>query len=253
MTHLDPEELALLALGEEAAPGARAHLEACPECAQQLVELGHAAGLGRAARSVVLESPPAAVWQRIAGELDLERQSVAPAVAEAPVVPAASVVAEVPTGRHRPERRRRRPSRRWAGTLVAAFSALALGVAGGAWWQASRSDEAVVVARADLAAFPGWQGASGRAELEDVSGERQLVVHLDADSDSDAYREVWLIAADASGLVGLGVLEGAEGRFTVPDDVDLAEYSLVDVSEEPLDGDPAHSGDSIVRGPLLEG
>lgn len=49
------------------------------------------------------------------------------------------------------------------------------------------------------------------------------------------------------------MLDGTDGRFTVPADIDLAEYSLVDISEEPDDGDPQHSGDSIVRGPLREG
>ena len=34
------------------------------------------------------------------------------------------------------------------------------------------------------------------------------------------------------------------------DGVDLDEYSIVDISVEPIDGDPAHSGDSIVRGQL---
>ncbi|QHC66281.1 hypothetical protein GSU68_06595 [Rathayibacter sp. VKM Ac-2759] len=246
MTHLDPDELALLALGEEASAEDDAHLRECPECAQQLVELGHAAGLGRESRAYALETPPAAVWDRIRDELALRDVPVPQGdrpVALAPVTP-------LPTGRHRPERRR---PRRVLGIAVAAAAALVVGVAGGAWWQASRPDQAVVVARADLAAFPGWQGASGTAELEDTDGERELVVHLDATGGAQAYREVWLIASDASGLVGLGVLDGTDGRFTVPADVDLSQYSLVDVSEEPLDGDPSHSGDSIVRGPLLEG
>ena len=60
----------------------------------------------------------------------------------------------------------------------------------------------------------------------------------------------WYITADASALVSLGILEGSEGVFDVPDDVDLADYVLVDISQEPEDGDPAHSGDSIVRGEL---
>lgn len=248
MTHLDPDEIALLALGEDSSDEAQAHLRDCPECAQQLVELGHAAGLGRRSGSVVLEAPPAAVWQRIRDELALGEAT--PEATSAAT--SGAIVTALPQGRHRPERRRRAP-RRVLGAALAAFAALVLGVVGGAWWQASRSDDAVVVARADLAAFPGWQGASGTAELEDSGGERQLVVHLDAQGGDGAYREVWLIAADASGLVGLGVLDGTEGRFTVPADVDLSQYSLVDVSEEPIDGDPAHSGDSIVRGPLLEG
>ncbi|QHC58254.1 anti-sigma factor [Rathayibacter sp. VKM Ac-2760] len=241
MTHLDPDELALLALGEASSADAAAHLEACPACAQQLVELGHAAGLGRRSRSLVLESPPAEVWDRIRGEL---------ALGETPE-PSIAPVTALPTGRHTPSRRRPR-SRRLLPAALAALAALAIGVVGGFWLQASRGTDAVVVARADLAAFPDWQGASGSAELEDADGERQLVVHLDAAGAADSYREVWLIAADATGLVGLGVLDGTDGRFTVPADIDLAEYSLVDISEEPDDGDPQHSGDSIVRGPLRE-
>ena len=48
----------------------------------------------------------------------------------------------------------------------------------------------------------------------------------------------------------LGILSGAEGVFDIPDSLDIGEYPVVDVSDEPYDGDPAHSGDSIVRGRL---
>ena len=63
-------------------------------------------------------------------------------------------------------------------------------------------------------------------------------------------REVWLIKADASGLISIGFLDGDTGTFTIPDGVNLSEYPLVDVSAEPADGNPAHSGNSIVRGEL---
>lgn len=76
------------------------------------------------------------------------------------------------------------------------------------------------------------------------------MIDLDAPTSADGYREVWLIASDLSGLVSLGVLQGQEGRFDIPAGLDLEKFSLVDVSEEHFDGDPAHSGDSIVRGPL---
>jgi anti-sigma-K factor RskA len=75
-------------------------------------------------------------------------------------------------------------------------------------------------------------------------------VALNADAAPDTFREVWLITADASALVSLGVLEGSEQTFPVPADVDLKDYVLVDVSQEPDDGDANHSGDSIVRGEL---
>ncbi len=50
--------------------------------------------------------------------------------------------------------------------------------------------------------------------------------------------------------MSLGVVDGASGTFTVPDGLDLSRYDLVDVSAEPYDGNPAHSGDSIIRGKL---
>lgn len=57
-------------------------------------------------------------------------------------------------------------------------------------------------------------------------------------------------AFDASALISLGVLEGSEQTFAVPAGVDLHDFVLVDVSQEPLDGGANHSGDSIVRGEL---
>lgn len=79
-----------------------------------------------------------------------------------------------------------------------------------------------------------------------------MTVTLTAPDASDGYREVWLISSDASRLVSLGVLRGTDGSFTIPDGLDLGTFDLVDVSEEPYDGDPGHSGDSIVRGQLGE-
>jgi hypothetical protein len=37
----------------------------------------------------------------------------------------------------------------------------------------------------------------------------------------------------------------------VPDDVNLGAYSVLDVSDEPLDGNPAPSTVSVARGELL--
>jgi anti-sigma-K factor RskA len=109
-----------------------------------------------------------------------------------------------------------------------------------------------VLADADLLPFPGWPDATGRATVEeDADGVRSIVVDMDAVVPSGDVREVWLIRSDASGLVSLGLLDGDTGRFPVPAGIDLAEFSLVDVSAEPVDGDPAHSGDSIVRGELV--
>ena len=72
---------------------------------------------------------------------------------------------------------------------------------------------------------------------------------LPAAPDGVVY-EVWLIDPETSELQTLGLTDGA-GRLVVPAGIDPAQFALVDVSREPVDGEPAHSGDSIVRG-LLE-
>ena len=61
---------------------------------------------------------------------------------------------------------------------------------------------------------------------------------------------MWLLGADGKRLVSLGLLDGTTARFPLPPEVDLSQFPVVDVSLEPADGNPAHSGDSIVRGTL---
>ncbi len=52
-------------------------------------------------------------------------------------------------------------------------------------------------------------------------------------------------------MISLGALTaGSQGRFTIPAGTDLSVYTIVDVSVEPLDGDPAHSKESLLRGTL---
>ena len=64
------------------------------------------------------------------------------------------------------------------------------------------------------------------------------------------YYEVWLLEPDVSGLVPLGTTQAGTTVFEIPAGLDLDQFPVVDVSVEPLDGDPAHSGDSVVRGVL---
>ncbi|GIG29766.1 anti-sigma factor [Cellulomonas marina] len=284
--HLDPETLALLALGE-APPDddAAAHLVACPGCRDEVADLGATVSVGRATvHEGELVAPPARVWDRISAELGLQDVPAAPTdvvtaprplpaeATRAPVVDPVHDSAHNPahdsahdtahdpartarTASTRPPGRRpaggarpRRGRRTWL-AAVAGVAAVALG--GVVATRALTPDAPPPLASAELAAFPDWPGAAGHATLVDEDGRRVLSVTLDVDVPASDYREVWLLAADGSGLVSLGVLDDAEGTFAVPDDLDLAVYALVDVSDEPTDGDPGHSGDSIVRGELL--
>lgn len=94
--------------------------------------------------------------------------------------------------------------------------------------------------------------ARGTASLLRVDGRRVLRLTLPrADGGQDTgFREVWLLDTAQGQLVSLGVLEGPRGSFTLPRNLDLADYPTVDVSTEPFDGDPTHSGDSLARGNL---
>jgi hypothetical protein len=247
MSHLDPERLALIAIEETPTDAEHAHLAGCDACALELAELEHTVAVGRSTLSLgELEVPPERVWNRILAEVRSRSDAVVDAATgdEAPTpAESAAVESAPPTG---PTARRRAP--RVLFTLAASIAAV-LAVVG--VWGLIRPPESVEIASATLAAFPDHPGAAGEALVTELSdGERTVTVSLDDAAAGDGFREVWLIKADASDLVSLGELEGREGTFVVPDDIDLRDYVLVDVSQEPLDGDPAHSGDSIVRGEL---
>jgi len=231
MSHPDPEDLAIGALEGLPDEDIRRHVEQCPQCRDEVESLRRVVGAARAGgrrHEGAHERPSEAVWDRIASDLGLRAES-----ATATITPIA--------GRDR---------RWWQGpTAWVAAAALALGaVATVAIQNFVAADRGAVVASAELEPLPGWS-AEGTAEVTEQGGERVLVVDLETEPDQ-GYREVWLISVDLERLVSLGVLTGSEGRFDVPGDLDLADFAIVDVSAEPLDGEPAHSGDSIVRGEL---
>jgi len=247
--HLDPDAVALAALGEPLDAAPRAHLASCAECAREVVALATTAAVARAGDPGELVAPPAALWGRVRDELGLA-EDVVPEGVDLARGDGSAVdrPADDGSGDHAaaaPRRHRRGP---W---LAAAAAGLVVGgVAGGlAVSAALRTEPETVVAQVRLEALPGWS-ASGDAQVEeDGQGRRTLVVRV-TDADADGFREVWLLDAGATRLVSLGLLDGDEGRFALPADLDLAEFPVVDVSAEPFDGDPAHSGDSIVRGEL---
>lgn len=118
---------------------------------------------------------------------------------------------------------------------------------------------AVVVSTAQLRPLTADQGAwTGTAEVvarEDGQGRRVLVSTEGLPPVQGAAYEVWLLDAATGGVVSLGALadgHSPQGGYVLPDGVDLARFSEVDVSTEPLDGQAGHSGVSELRGALAD-
>jgi len=161
-----------------------------------------------------LDEPPEDLWNRI----------------ESASSPSASTA-------HRP---------RWVWPVAAAAAvAVAVGVA--AVVAGSDDDEPVPVATATLE--PLGDEGSGSAELVEGDGELQLVVDTTGVDPGDGFVEVWVIDTEVERLVSLGPLR-PDGRYDLPPGLDPEAFPIVDVSREPLDGDPTHSGDSVLRGQL---
>lgn len=260
MERVDEEDLALLALGEPASDAVRDHVAVCAECAATVAELAAVVGVGRAVTpGDALVAPPSRVWAGIRDELglaaDLEPDgrarpgAVAPGTGPTPDDDARRST-PAPVGDLAAARARRGGRLPWI--AAAAAAGIVVGGVGASLVPRllDREPDAEVLAAATLDPLPGWE-ATGEAVVEVASdGSRVLVLQVDDGDGDDGFREVWLIDRDVTRLVSLGVLHGAEGRFTVPEGLDLADFAVVDVSEEPFDGDPTHSGDSIVRGIL---
>lgn len=248
--HVDDDTLALLALGEHAASGDElAHVAGCTRCTGEVDALRGVADLARESGPSTLVAPPPAVWQRVAAELDLGERAHAAARGDVRVAERGEPAAAGPDlATVTPLASRRRPRSAWL--AVAAATGLVVGGAGAtAWWQ-NRPAVTTVLASAVLEPLPGW-AETGTAQVRTAAdGSRTLVVDLDGAPAADGLLEVWLVKPDVSGLVSLGMLDGTSGEFAVPAGVDLAEFPVVDVSDEPLDGEPAHSGVSVVRGAL---
>ena len=101
---------------------------------------------------------------------------------------------------------------------------------------------------AQLAALADFTG-SGEAQLEG----RNLVVAVNGLRPiAGEFYELWLLDIENGqlhDLVSLGTIDTG-GTFHIASAVDLSRYNYVDISIEPDDGNPAHSGDSVLRGQL---
>ena len=143
----------------------------------------------------------------------------------------------------------RRPRRLILRPLVAAACAIVLLAAGiglGVWLDRNPSPSEQLALQPVGDVDP---AASGKVSL-DSDGVNVRVSGLKPTGDGEFY-ELWLLGADKR-LVGLGSFRvNADGAatLTLPLPVDPKTFTYFDLSLEPADGDPGHSGVSVLRGP----
>ena len=263
MPHSDPELIALYALGEPIDPADAAHIDDCDVCGEDAAALRRVVeasidhlgeGAGVELGLLTPEAPPRSVWEAIARETSIDPNLLpythAPTQGAPASRPAEPVAASAPVVELADRRTRRgSASRMWLVAAAVALLGIGAGVGGTLVWQAQDDSTAQVTATVPLDPL-GTRGLTGAAEVVTASDNREIVVRIDRSAAAPGFLEVWLLSADASSMVSLGVLDGDEGTFAVPADLDLSAYPLVDVSIEPYDGNPAHSGDSVCRGDL---
>lgn len=262
MQHLDPESLSLLALGEELGDDAADHLRSCAACAADFAGLRRAVVAAKPGPdALALESPGPQVWAGIHRALGLSPAVAANPLAASDSPPRTSSESPMPPAPQplpsREERaaRKRRPGggggwMRRPGVWLAAAAATAL-LAAGVFWSAQQNQAQVTpLARAELAPVDQHSATGSARVVEAKDGQRTLEIQVNK-NEARGYQEVWLIAPDLSRLVSLGVMTSDSGTFPLPAGLNLSEYPIVDVSDEPVDGNPAHSSVSIVRGTLV--
>lgn len=142
---------------------------------------------------------------------------------------------------------RRQHRRAWLGAVAVVVAGLAIG--GGLLRSAGRNDNVVAsTALTNKGLSPLGAESSGEAEIIRRGSSYRLRIDLSGVPNQPAsYIEVWLIDRQVKGMISLGPFHG-DGDYTIPSGVDPAKYPIVDVSIEPADGVPTHSGVSIVRG-----
>lgn len=143
--------------------------------------------------------------------------------------------------------------------FLAAAAAVAVIAVGAAIVTSIAGGGETVVASAELkhdaAAFDplGAEAAATASLVEAGDGFEIRLDDADLPDPGSEDLELWLIATTDDGLdvQPVSLVDPTEpGTYAVPADLDPAEYSIVDISVEPRDGDEAHSGRSILRGEL---
>lgn len=233
MEHCRDDILALLALGEPVgSTNLSQHLSACAPCRSRLDDLTRTVGV---ARSVAVEDrlvlPPAELWKSIVAEFHDD--------------------ARAPTGHlgtlARWSRSIRTVKLPWA--LAAAVAAFVFG-ATGSFLLRHADPGRELIASAQLAPV-GIIDATGTAVLTSTAAGQRLSVDVPGLMSGSGYYEVWMTTPDSTTMLAIGALgSDLHGDFSLPHGVSGTTYPIVDISYERVDGNPAHSLVSVVRGTL---
>ena len=143
-----------------------------------------------------------------------------------------------------PNALRRRRHRILAG-LAFGVAAIVLGFS----FLTGDEDQAASIAHATNAGLP--EPYSGSATATVIGDGSAIRVEFTDPLPTVAPVELWLLNVESSEYRSLGLVDDDTKAFLVPDDIELGEFSTIDLSIEPNDGDPTHSGRSILRGRFL--
>ena len=131
--------------------------------------------------------------------------------------------------------------------VAAALALVVLGAAGGALLTGGRDGAS---AGREVALAPVGDGPrAAHADARLGSATMHLTVSGLPRVGGGGFYEVWMLR-DPAHLVALGSFRvGADGRARVdlPVTASARRFPVLDISREPADGDPAHSGRSVLR------
>ena len=279
MEHLNPDQIVLLALGEDDPSealavgsdmeGVRLHLRDCAACRHELAQFTRTVEIARDGGEIGLQNEiplPGSIWAGIAEELDIgipvgpvrnpvddhrepSRNPVADHRAE-PSRPADPVPFSPEQVVPLSSRRRPTPWRRVA-LIAAAVAVIGAGVVAGI--QIGKPDDVAAPVQSAAALDPvpdGPASAHGSATVTQTPDGLALNVNAEQLPLRQGYYAVWLYDPVAEKMIAVGTLGPAgDGLWTLASTIDLQSYNVIDVSAQDFDGDPAHKA-SVLRGTL---
>ncbi|MFT7473248.1 MAG: hypothetical protein ACI81L_000162 [Verrucomicrobiales bacterium] len=205
----------------------------------------------------VRHTPPPAIWGNIAASIGIGNDTNRNADDTDPIVPPEAII-DLNTERNTRAPASRRSHRRsllLAGAALALLFVVAPSITRG---DDTTNDTITFVAEAttfvaeatNVELPEAFDGAATATVSVDDSPTLEII--FDGELPSNEPVELWLIRPDMSGMHSLGVVEPGDTVWDWPAGIDPNLYTLVDLSIEPDDGNPNHSGRSILRGALVE-